>query len=241
MGRGHLHRPRHRLQRRLLGTRRRARLPHYPHHHNNHRRTRPARRALHCETLRQRRVRQPRKDLGIPRGHAVVGRGGHARGAHGLGARRRVGAEHWPAAELHRHREPGPHGARVDEGGRQGRLDEDGARPVVDDRVAGRDDRAGGQVPRCGVAGVVEPSGQLARGELWRWQGHAMEGELEGRLGVYQRHEQLDSSAYLFLSSFSVPNANDIISFSQTAAFLELLLSILMRLCEKQGTSNDEF
>ncbi len=58
-----------------------------------------------------------------------MGRGGRARGARGLGARRRVGAEYRPPEELYRDGVAGPHGACVDEGRAWCAVGEDGAGP----------------------------------------------------------------------------------------------------------------
>ncbi len=121
VGRGHLHGPRDRVQRRLLGARRAPRLAHRTAaarvragglHCRRRRRRRPDEPVL-GEALRERGVRQPRAHLGLPRRHAGVGRGGRARGARGLGARRRVGAEYRPPEELYRDGVAGPHGACV--------------------------------------------------------------------------------------------------------------------------------
>ena len=118
MGRRHLQRTRHRLQRRLLGASCPPRLPHrsqppptlyIPFSPNQPRSSRCERRSTNpttntLEALRLRGLRQQRAYLGVQRRERIVGRGRGARGAHGLGARRRVGTEHWPPAQLHCYR-----------------------------------------------------------------------------------------------------------------------------------------
>lgn len=75
-------------------------------------------------------------------------------------------------------------------------LDKDRARPVrVRVRVPlGRlaDALARGQVPGRRVARVVVARGQHPRRQLRRRQGHALEGEPQGRVGVRERHDELN-------------------------------------------------
>lgn len=195
MERRHLQRARNRLQRRLLGARDTARVA----HHTLAGATRPraACAGLHAaghQALRVRRLRQPRQALGVPRGDAELGRGRGAGGAHGLGARRRVGTEHWAAAQLHCDRVPGQVGTDLDKGQPERGVGQDGFGPVeriVDRGVAcggGGGTGTDGQVPRCGVESVVEPGGEPACGELWGWESDVVEGKFEGCLGVRERY-----------------------------------------------------
>jgi hypothetical protein len=58
------------------------------------------------------------------------------------------------------------------------------------------------------MARVMESSGQSTCSELWRWKGYPLEGKLEGRLGMYQRHEQLNACLQGFFITFFLLNTN---------------------------------
>lgn len=61
-------------------------------------------------------------------------------------------------------------------------VGQDCARPVRERSPQCRCDA--GQVPRRRVAYLVEPRWERPRRQLWRWEGHALEGELEKRMGM---------------------------------------------------------
>lgn len=48
------------------------------------------------------------------------------------------------------------------------------------------------EVPGRRVARVVVALGEYPCGQLWGWQGDAVEGEFERRVGVRERHDELD-------------------------------------------------
>ena len=47
------------------------------------------------------------------------------------------------------------------------------------------------KVPRCRLARLMEPRGQRTCGQLWRWQGYAVERESQGWMGLCERCYQL--------------------------------------------------
>jgi hypothetical protein len=96
MGRGRVRGPRHRMQRRVMGTG----SPSWFSAGSTQRRWPPLRTS---KTICERRVRQYCQNLGILRGDTGLGGGGRAGGPRRLGTGRRLGTEHRAAAFVHRY------------------------------------------------------------------------------------------------------------------------------------------
>lgn len=109
-----------------------------------------------------------------------------------------MGTEYWASPQLYCDCVARPDRAYLDEGLAYVPMGEDGPRSLVYYRVAYRLFCTCGQVPRCRLARIMESGGKFACSELWRWKGYPLEGKLEGRLGMYQRHEQLNACLLLY-------------------------------------------